>query len=383
MDEGARAPLNDRCGEGQFAGLVTKDLQGANRMCRPFGQSGGRIVMSAPLHVHNDNEQRGSDMPSMFPQAVSPPTARMYAPPWARDAATDAADAAIGASEKLRSALPPAPLLQEPERRRRGAAAFEGDVALRELRARPALDPDTVPEPPVVGSRKSSYSLLGRLVGAGALAGLAALFMVGTAPGSLRGGASTGEDGAQPFWSRLFGASVVREALTPPKPLAERRTEPVADRPVPMMERFAAAAPVAEPPAMAAQPPQAQVQTQAVEPPAQPAPAAQPPAPAPAFSPPVRTLDRDEIAALYRRGEQLIQQGDIAAARLMFGRAAEVGDARSALALGASYDPDVLRKLGVLGVAADPVLAREWYSKASSYGSREAAQRIELLALGR
>ena len=86
---------------------------------------------------------------------------------------------------------------------------------------------------------------------------------------------------------------------------------------------------------------------------------------------------------LYRRGEQLIQQGDIAAARLMFARAAEVGDARSALALGASYDPDVLRKLGVLGVAADAALAREWYSKASSFGSREAAQRIDLLALGR
>jgi TPR repeat protein len=67
----------------------------------------------------------------------------------------------------------------------------------------------------------------------------------------------------------------------------------------------------------------------------------------------------------------------------MFARAAEVGDARSALALGASYDPDVLRKLGVLGVAADAALAREWYSKASSFGSREAAQRIDLLALGR
>src|SRR4051812_11381950 len=163
-----------------------QDLQGANRLSKPFGQGGGRTVMSAPLHVHNDNEQRGSDTPSMFPRAVSPPKARMYAPPWARDAATDAADAATGASDKLRNALPPAPLLHEPERRRRGAAAFEGAVALRELRARPALDRDSVPEPPVVGSRKSSYSLLGRLVGAGALAGLAALFVVGTAPGSLR-----------------------------------------------------------------------------------------------------------------------------------------------------------------------------------------------------
>jgi hypothetical protein len=333
--------------------------------------------MSAPLHVHNDNEERAGDATSMFPQMVNPPSARMYAPPWARDAATDAADAAIGASEKLRSALPPAPLLQEPERRRRGAVAFEGDVAMRELRTRPSLDPSGVPEPPVVGSRSASYSLLGRLVGAGALAALAALFMFGGAPGSLRSAPGAADD-ARPFWSRLFGANVVREALTPPK-AAERRAEPATDRPVPMMERFAAAPPVAEPAVMVAQQPQAQIQAQpqvqAVEPPA--------PAAPPAFSPPVRTLDREEIAALYKRGEQLIQQGDIAAARLMFLRAAEVGDARSALALGASYDPDVLRKLGVLGVAADAAMAREWYSKASSYGSREAAQRIDLLALGR
>jgi hypothetical protein len=329
--------------------------------------------------VHNDNERRGSDAPSK---------AKMYAPPWARDSVTDAADAAIDASEKLRSALPPAPLLKEPERRRREFTTFEGDLALRELRARPSLDPDAVPEPPVVGSRKSSYSLLGRLSGAAGLAALAALFMVGTAPGSLRGAPSAVEDGAQQFWSRLFGASVVREALTAPKPVEQRRAEPAgraepaADRPVPMMERFAAATPAAEQPVVTVSQSQPQLQPQpqpqAVEPPASPAPVA-----APSFSPPPRTLDRDEIASLYRRGEQLIQQGDIASARLMFTRAAEVGDARSALALGASYDPEVLKKLGVLGVAADAALAREWYSKASSYGSREAAQRIDLLALGR
>ena len=341
--------------------------------------------MSAPVHNDNErNERRGSDAPSLFPSPASPPTARMYAPPWARDSVTDAADAAIDASEKLRSALPPASSLKEPERRRRAFATFEGDLAVRELRARPSLDPDGVPEPPVVGSRKSSYSLLGRLSGAAGLAALAALFMmVGTAPGSLRGAPSAAEDSAQPFWSRLFGASVVREALTPPKPIEQRRAEPVADRPVPMMERFAAASPPAEPPVAATQPPQPQAQPQAIELPAPPPVARPAPVAAPSFSPPPRTLDRDEIAALYKRGEQLIAQGDIAAARLMFARAAEVGDARSALALGASYDPDVLRKLGVLGVAADAALAREWYSKASSFGSREAAQRIDLLALGR
>jgi TPR repeat protein len=86
--------------------------------------------------------------------------------------------------------------------------------------------------------------------------------------------------------------------------------------------------------------------------------------------------------ALYERGEQLIAQGEIAAARLVFTRAAEAGDARSALALGASYDPDVLRKLGVLGVRGDAALAREWYAKASGFGSREAAKRMELMATG-
>jgi TPR repeat protein len=106
-----------------------------------------------------------------------------------------------------------------------------------------------------------------------------------------------------------------------------------------------------------------------------------PPAPS-VTAPPALSLDREEIAALYRRGEQLVTQGEIAAARLVFARAAEAGDARSALALGASYDPDVLRKLGVLGVVADAALAREWYTKASGLGSSEAAQRIELMARG-
>jgi hypothetical protein len=95
------------------------------------------------------------------------------------------------------------------------------------------------------------------------------------------------------------------------------------------------------------------------------------------------TLHREEIAALYQRGEQLIGLGDIAAARLMFARAAKVGDARSALALGASYDPGVLKKLGVIGIAANAELARDWYAKASGLGSREAAQRIERLAQAR
>src|SRR6185295_2630166 len=49
----------------------------------------------------------------------------------------------------------------------------------------------------------------------------------------------------------------------------------------------------------------------------------------PAAAPPtLRALDPEEIAMLVKRSEDLIAQGDIAAARLMLTRAAEAGDAR-------------------------------------------------------
>ena len=74
--------------------------------------------------------------------------------------------------------------------------------------------------------------------------------------------------------------------------------------------------------------------------------AIQEPQPAPVLRP----LEREEIAMLVKRSEDLVAQGDIASARLMLTRAAEAGDGRAALALGATYDAGVLRKLGVIGV---------------------------------
>ena len=96
--------------------------------------------------------------------------------------------------------------------------------------------------------------------------------------------------------------------------------------------------------------------------------------------PNLRALDREEIAMLVKRSEELIAQGDIAAARLMLTRAAEAGDARAALALGATYDSDVLRRLGVLGVAPDAGQARAWYARAAEFGSGEATRRLEQIA---
>jgi TPR repeat protein len=105
--------------------------------------------------------------------------------------------------------------------------------------------------------------------------------------------------------------------------------------------------------------------------------APQPPEPQAA---PPHVLEHDEVAALYDRSLALVNEGDIASARLTLTRAAEAGDARAALALGATYDPDTLRKLGVLGVAADPEQAQSWYKRAVALGSAEAVTRLERLA---
>ena len=266
----------------------------------------------------------------------SPQTPTMYAPPWAREGVRDAGDAglaavdkALNASEEFRRTLPSAAPL-EPKRWRE-PVPFDGDVAVRHLRERPTLDPVALAPP--LRERGAGVAVLARVGGAVGLAALAALFVVGVIP--------------QPI-------PAPQAAVTPPIVPAQELA---------FAERVAAV-PVAAP----AEQPVAAMSVSVLPVPAS------PPAPA------VGRLDRDEIAMLYRRSEELVAEGDIAAARLMLARAAEAGDARSALALGATYDPDVLRKLGVLGVAADAAQARAWYAKAAEYGSGEATRRLEQLA---
>ena len=64
----------------------------------------------------------------------------------------------------------------------------------------------------------------------------------------------------------------------------------------------------------------------------------------------------------------------------MLQRAAEAGDARASLLLGATYDPIELEYFGVRGGFASVATARTWYEKAIQFGSVEALQRLELLA---
>jgi len=101
---------------------------------------------------------------------------------------------------------------------------------------------------------------------------------------------------------------------------------------------------------------------------------------APPSSKTIRVLDPEEIKLLLKQGEQFIAAGDVVTARIVFQRAAEAGNANAAMALGATYDPTVLAKLGVVGMSADVEKARSWYQTAEKLGSPEARRRLDVLA---
>jgi TPR repeat protein len=100
-----------------------------------------------------------------------------------------------------------------------------------------------------------------------------------------------------------------------------------------------------------------------------------------AAEPQPRQHSAAEIALMMKIGADLITNGDIAGARLMYRRLAEEGEAPAAFALAETYDPLVLRKLNIAGgMTPDVALAQSWYEKAKALGSPVAAERLERLA---
>jgi hypothetical protein len=106
------------------------------------------------------------------------------------------------------------------------------------------------------------------------------------------------------------------------------------------------------------------------------------PSPTMQKEPPKAVLRPAEIASLLQRGKTYFEAGDVAAARLLFRRAVEAGDAAAAVAMGSTYDPAVLAAHFVHGVEANAETARGWYGKARDLGSPEGPRRIEMLARG-
>jgi DnaJ domain len=90
-------------------------------------------------------------------------------------------------------------------------------------------------------------------------------------------------------------------------------------------------------------------------------------------------IDGKQVDLLIQRSQDLISEGDVAAARILLRRAAEADSARAAITLGATYDPVVLATLRAPDIMADISQARLWYTRAIELGSQEAQVRLNLL----
>jgi hypothetical protein len=288
--------------------------------------------MSSPIHHAEDLDE-----------------ALHYAPPWAREQ---------GQREPLR---PAAALVRSPPSRWRiGVAddAFSGDRAMVKLQRQLALDPDAVPEPPV-DDIQSLWPMALRLCAVAGVAAAVAWLVI-----SLSG-------------TRLLRHDVVHADIQVPPPVVDTPKQDPLRTPAAaglllqhgLTEANASPAPV-----------------EAVLPAPTPAPT---PAPQPTSAPPSNdaaaapsvtlSLASDEIAMLLKRGKDAFSTGDLAAARLLLRRAAEAGSAEAALALGATFDPLIIRRLGAIGAAPDAAQARQWYQKAVALGSPTASQPLAQL----
>jgi hypothetical protein len=68
--------------------------------------------------------------------------------------------------------------------------------------------------------------------------------------------------------------------------------------------------------------------------------------------------------ALVNVAEERLARGDLAGARLFFGRAASSSDPRGALGMARTFDPETFRRVRVVGLRPDPDQAAQWYARA-------------------
>jgi hypothetical protein len=307
-----------------------------------------------------------------------------YGPGWSRVQRQGGARA--GANQRRLPAVAASWGMREPPwKRLHVSSGFEGDVAIVELRARLALAPDHIPEPVRRRPQGSAWGVASRLACIAVLAAGGSFALLGlyapqgegplrafgpvaqpvppdvevTAVG-LKSDFARAPQSPPPWAGRLLSWPAAPDGVHSRRDLTTNVVLPAAD-PVDMdLPRATETQDVARSPAETKMPQQAS----AAAPPgaAQPAP------------------DRSEIAALVARGAKYFASGDIAAARLVLRPAALAGDSGAALALGETYDPVILKRLGVIGFAGDLAEARDWYRKAAELGSADAPQRLDQLA---
>jgi hypothetical protein len=260
------------------------------------------------------------------------------------------------------------------------AHSFSGDRGMLERRL--TLKPDALPEPPQLVSNDRPVGRIALLICSvvGVAAGVAwAITWMPDASGLLREPVRTGFPAAPlsvnlgkndaPVATRSEQPNrqvdVAAKAMPEFKSTQESASSP--DRSEPASFNSAAAT--------MTQPPSAQVPV--------PAPVVATREPTPQQTVPdfvTRHLDADELASMLRRADDLIKSGDLSSARLLLRHVAEAGDARAAFTLAGTFDPNVLKALGLQDGAPDIALARLWYERAARLGSADAPRRLQQLA---
>jgi hypothetical protein len=241
-----------------------------------------------------------------------------------------------------------------------------GEQMINGIRVPPSLAPERLRPPPMREGRHNLRAPMRVLVASVIAAPIAYYFSVGTL--SSKNGH---ESGLATLASRMVASTEFPPATekVPPSEaedynaMVSSRNKLIAAAPLPA-QKVAPVAIEAPPPAQTIVPV-----------PASPAPEQSAPAPKA-----MREMDPASIKLLLQQGEQLLASGDVIAARTVFQRAAEAGNAAAALALGSTFDPEVLIKMGARGVSGDLQKARMWYERAKAYGSAEAPRRLEALA---
>jgi hypothetical protein len=294
---------------------------------------------------------------------------------------------------------------EPPWKRKNTSSGFEGDVAIVELRARLALAPDHIPEPVLRRPQGSAWGLASRLICIAALAAGGTFALLGLyaphreAPArafgpveqpvssdpqvtalslksDLKSDLARAPQSAPPPWAgRLLAWPTAGNERHPERDLTTNVVLPAADPVDTDLPRATDTRDVSRNPAETKMP----QQTPAAAPPVAAPPVTAPPVTGqPVTGQPAR--GRNDIAALVARGAKYFASGDIAAARLVLRPAALAGDSGAALALGETYDPVILKRLGVIGFPGDLAEARDWYRKAAELGSTDAPQRLDQLA---
>jgi hypothetical protein len=249
-----------------------------------------------------------------------------------------------------------------------------GEQFINGVRVPPSLAPERLRPPPPMRERRDNLRGPLRILLASVIAApIAYYFSVGNLPQMLQ---PARESGVTSLATRLVASNefpIPKDKLRPGEAedyntvVSSRNKLVVQPSPQGSLQGSPQGNPQAAPPARAETP------------------AALPPSPvadqaAPAAKVVIRSLDPEAIKLLMQQGEQFMASGDLVTARLVFRRAAESGNAAAALALGATFDPVVLARMGVRGMGADVEKARGWYEKAKEYGSPEAPRRLEMLA---